>query len=93
VGGKYKLRILWVLSKGSKRYGEIQRSLVLACQGKPVTARVEYTLTPAGATVGPVVDPRRSKYQDAGCRQRRLIESFGIYRRLSPPSAIVCRQI
>ena len=40
VGGKYKLRILWVLSKGSKRYGEIQRSLVLACQGKPVTPRI-----------------------------------------------------
>jgi DNA-binding HxlR family transcriptional regulator len=82
VGGKYKLRILWVLSKGSKRYGEIQRSLVLACQGKPVTPRilsrelkemaargliqrkafpevpprVEYTLTQAGATVGPVID-------------------------------------
>jgi DNA-binding HxlR family transcriptional regulator len=81
-GGKYKLRILWVLSKGSMRYGEIQRSLVLACQGKPVTPRilsrelkelaargliqrkafpqvpprVEYTLAPAGATVGPVID-------------------------------------
>lgn len=40
VGGKYKLRILWVLSKGSKRYGEIQRSLVLACHGKPVTPRI-----------------------------------------------------
>lgn len=39
VGGKYKLRILWVLSKGPKRYGEIQRSLVLACQGNPVTPR------------------------------------------------------
>ena len=40
VGGKYKLRILWVLSKGRKRYGEIRRSLVLACQGKPATARI-----------------------------------------------------
>ncbi len=40
VGGKYKLRILWLLSKGPKRYGEIQRSLVLACQGKPVTPRI-----------------------------------------------------
>jgi DNA-binding HxlR family transcriptional regulator len=40
VGGKYKLRILWVLSKGPKRYGEIQRSLVLACQGKSVTPRI-----------------------------------------------------
>ncbi len=81
-GGKYKLRILWLLSKGPKRYGEIQRSLVLACQGKPVTPRilsrelkelaargliertafpqvpprVEYALTAAGATVGPIMD-------------------------------------
>ncbi len=40
VGGKYKLRILWLLSKGQTRYGEIQRSLVLACQGKAVTPRI-----------------------------------------------------
>ena len=40
VGGKYKLRIRWVLSNGSKRYGEIQRSLVHACQDQPVTPRI-----------------------------------------------------
>jgi DNA-binding HxlR family transcriptional regulator len=40
VGGKYKLRTLWVLTNGPKRYGEIRRSLVIACQGKPVTARI-----------------------------------------------------
>lgn len=40
VGGKYKLRILWVLSKGVTRYGGLNRSLVMACQGKPVTPRI-----------------------------------------------------
>ena len=40
VGGKYKLRTLWVLTSGPKRYGEIRRSLVIACQGKPVTPRI-----------------------------------------------------
>lgn len=39
VGGKYKLRTLWVLTKGPARYGEIRRSLVLACQGAAVTPR------------------------------------------------------
>lgn len=39
VGGKYKLRILWVLSKSPARYGEIRRSLVTACQGAAVTPR------------------------------------------------------
>jgi DNA-binding HxlR family transcriptional regulator len=40
VGGRYKLRTLWVLSKGPSRYGEIRRALVVACQGKAVTPRV-----------------------------------------------------
>jgi len=40
VGGKYKLRTLWVLIGGPRRYGEIRRSLVIACQGKPVTPRI-----------------------------------------------------
>lgn len=39
-GGKYKLRILWELNKGAKRYGVLRRSLVIACQGKLVTPRV-----------------------------------------------------
>ena len=39
-GGKYKLRILWELSKGPKRYGVLRNSLVIACQGKPVTPRI-----------------------------------------------------
>jgi DNA-binding HxlR family transcriptional regulator len=40
VGGRYKLRILWVLAKGPTRYGAIRKSLVVACQGKAVTPRV-----------------------------------------------------
>ena len=39
-GGKYKLRILWELNKGAKRYGVLRLSLVTACQGKPVTPRI-----------------------------------------------------
>jgi DNA-binding HxlR family transcriptional regulator len=40
VGGKYKLRILWCLAQKSHRYGEIRRSVLKGCLGKPVTARV-----------------------------------------------------
>ena len=39
-GGKYKLRILWVLIKGPKRYGEIRKALLLGTLGKPITPRV-----------------------------------------------------
>jgi DNA-binding HxlR family transcriptional regulator len=40
VGGRYKLRTLWTLIAGTRRYGEIRQSLVVACQGKPVTPRL-----------------------------------------------------
>lgn len=41
VGGKYKLRILWALSKrGPLRYGEIRGSLLKGTLGKPITPRV-----------------------------------------------------
>jgi DNA-binding HxlR family transcriptional regulator len=40
VGGKYKLRILWVLIKRPHRYGEIRASLLKGTLGKPVTPRV-----------------------------------------------------
>jgi len=40
VGGKYKLRTLWVLSQGTRRYGEIRRSLLVACLGQPPTPRI-----------------------------------------------------
>ena len=39
-GGKYKMRILWELKDGSKRYGELRRSALVAAGGTPVTARV-----------------------------------------------------
>jgi len=40
VGGKYKLRILWVLNKRPHRYGEIRASLLRGTLGRPVTPRV-----------------------------------------------------
>jgi DNA-binding HxlR family transcriptional regulator len=39
-GGKYKMRILWELIEGPRRYGELRRSAIVAAQGKPVTPRV-----------------------------------------------------
>jgi DNA-binding HxlR family transcriptional regulator len=39
-GGKYKLRALWTLRNGPRRYGEIRRSLVTGCQGRPITPRI-----------------------------------------------------
>jgi DNA-binding HxlR family transcriptional regulator len=40
VGGRYKLRILWELRRGARRYSEIGRALVDARGGQPITARV-----------------------------------------------------
>jgi DNA-binding HxlR family transcriptional regulator len=40
VGGKYKLRILWVLLQRPYRYGEIRASLLKGAMGKAVTPRV-----------------------------------------------------
>lgn len=41
LGGKFKLRILWALSKrGPLRYGEIRASLLKGTLGKPITPRV-----------------------------------------------------
>jgi DNA-binding HxlR family transcriptional regulator len=40
VGGKYKLRILWVLLQRPHRYGEIRKSLLKGTLGKSVTPRV-----------------------------------------------------
>lgn len=39
-GGKYKMRILWELNEGSRRYGELRRSAIVAARGAPVTPRV-----------------------------------------------------
>lgn len=40
LGGKYKLRILWILIQRPYRYGEIRRSLLKGTLGKPITPRV-----------------------------------------------------
>lgn len=40
VGGRYKLRILWILTRGPHRYGAIGRSLLRGTLGKPVTPRI-----------------------------------------------------
>ena len=39
-GGKYKIRILWILNKRPYRYGEIRDSMLRGSLGKPVTPRV-----------------------------------------------------
>jgi DNA-binding HxlR family transcriptional regulator len=39
-GGKYKMRILWELNQGFRRYGELRRSAIVAARGAPVTPRV-----------------------------------------------------
>ena len=38
-GGKHKLRILWELRRGARRYSEIQRALVAATGGGFITPR------------------------------------------------------
>jgi len=38
--GKYKMRIIWELSRGTQRYGELRRSAIVTAMGKPVTPRV-----------------------------------------------------
>src|SRR5262249_22922766 len=38
--GKYKMRIIWELGNGPKRYGELRRSAIVTAMGKAVTPRV-----------------------------------------------------
>jgi DNA-binding HxlR family transcriptional regulator len=40
VGGKYKLRILWLLNKRSHRYGELRSALVRGSMGAEPTPRI-----------------------------------------------------
>jgi DNA-binding HxlR family transcriptional regulator len=40
VGGKYKMRIVWELIGGPKRFGELSRSAIVTAMGKAVTPRV-----------------------------------------------------
>jgi DNA-binding HxlR family transcriptional regulator len=82
INGKYKLRIIWALQKGPRRYGEIKKGLlrdisggleiaprVLSRELKTLAAfgllerndfhvvppKVEYTLTPVGTRLLPII--------------------------------------
>src|SRR6476469_2275934 len=82
INGKYKLRIIWLLQEGPRRYGEIKKGLLRDISGSQVIAprvlsrelktlaafdliertdykvvppKVEYTLTPAGRRLLPII--------------------------------------
>jgi len=82
ISGKYKLRIIWDLQNGPRRYGEIKKGLLRDATGSPeiaprvlsrelkglaalglierteyqvVPPKVEYTLTPVGYSMLPVI--------------------------------------
>ncbi len=84
INGKYKLRILWVLKEGPRRYGEIKKGLLRDVSGSQeiaprvlsrelktlaafglinrtdfqlVPPKVEYSLTPVGESLMPVIAP------------------------------------
>lgn len=82
INGKYKLRIIWSLQEGPRRYGEIKRGLLRDAAGsqeitprvlsrelktlaefglierndyKVLPLKVEYTLTPVGLGLLPII--------------------------------------
>jgi len=82
ISGKYKLRIIWDLQNGPRRYGEIKKGLLRDASGSPeiaprvlsrelkslaalgliertdyqvVPPKVEYTLTPVGYSMLPII--------------------------------------
>jgi DNA-binding HxlR family transcriptional regulator len=82
INGKYKLRIIWSLQEGPRRYGEIKKGLLRDISGSQqiaprvlsrelktlaafglierndfhvVPPKVEYTLTPVGARLLPII--------------------------------------
>ena len=82
INGKYKLRIIWALQQGPRRYGEIKKGLLRDISGSQVIAprvlsrelktlaafgliertdyqvvppKVEYTLTPVGQRLLPII--------------------------------------
>lgn len=84
INGKYKLRILWALKEGPRRYGEIKKGLLRDISGSQeiaprvlsrelktlaafglinrvdfqlVPPKVEYSLTPDGESLMPVIAP------------------------------------
>ena len=84
INGKYKLRILWALKQGPRRYGEIKKGLLRDISGSQqiaprvlsrelktlaafgliertdyqvVPPKVEYSLTPVGQSLLPIIEP------------------------------------
>jgi DNA-binding HxlR family transcriptional regulator len=84
INGKYKLRILWALKFGPRRYGEIKKGLLRDISGSQqiaprvlsrelktlaafgliertdyqvVPPKVEYSLTPIGQSLLPIIEP------------------------------------
>ena len=84
INGKYKLRIIWALQEGPRRYGEIKKGLLRDIDGSPeiaprvlsrelktlaafgliertdyqvVPPKVEYSLTPLGQSLLPILTP------------------------------------
>jgi DNA-binding HxlR family transcriptional regulator len=82
INGKYKLRIIWALQQGPRRYGEIKKGLLRDSSGsqeiaprvlsrelktlaafglierteyRVVPPKVEYTLTPVGRRLLPII--------------------------------------
>jgi DNA-binding HxlR family transcriptional regulator len=40
LGGRHKLRVVWELRRGARRYSEVRRALVSATGGRSITPRV-----------------------------------------------------
>ena len=84
INGKYKLRIIWALQEGPRRYGEIKKGLLRDIDGSQeiaprvlsrelktlaafglikrtdyqiVPTKVEYSLTPLGQSLLPILTP------------------------------------
>jgi DNA-binding HxlR family transcriptional regulator len=84
INGKYKLRILWALKQGPRRYGEIKKGLLRDISGSQqiaprvlsrelktlaafgliertdyqvVPPKVDYSLTPVGQSLLPIIEP------------------------------------
>src|SRR5271165_6461438 len=84
INGKYKLRIIWALQEGPRRYGEIKKGLLRDISGNQeiaprvlsrelktlaafgliertdyqiVPPKVEYSLTPLGQSLLPIITP------------------------------------
>ena len=69
IGNKWEVLILRDLMAGTKRFGELKKSLAGISQKVP--PRVEYSLTPLGKSLQPVLDALR----DWGTEYKRHLSS------------------